>query len=273
MIATDWEFNGFVPSPSGYGSSRSFSSLETNDANTMDIEFMRFREDEEEEEVVSDDINVHGHAKPDLALSRSDSNVSEEDASKFKADHGFRRMVMTPFATDSDVNDDHVGETAGITEQVNAPASRGIKGKGAAGSSRNGPRVCPRVCADCLRTTTPLWRSGPQGPKSLCNACGIRYNKKKRAMIAATAAAAAGSVSYKKRSSNSWKIKSTRTSLETAHGRQIQFSEFYKCHDINNLMQKGLSRLPILIKVERSFGELEQAAASLMAIKFGHPHA
>jgi hypothetical protein len=54
-----------------------------------------------------------------------------------------------------------VGETAGITEHENAPAARAIKGKGTAGSLRNSPRVC----ADCERTTTPLWRSGPQGPK------------------------------------------------------------------------------------------------------------
>ncbi|RDX73250.1 putative GATA transcription factor 22, partial [Mucuna pruriens] len=39
-----------------------------------------------------------------------------------------------------------------------------------------------RVCADCNTTTTPLWRSGPNGPKSLCNACGIRQRKARRAM-------------------------------------------------------------------------------------------
>ncbi|CAN6468588.1 unnamed protein product [Victoria cruziana] len=38
-----------------------------------------------------------------------------------------------------------------------------------------------RACADCQTTKTPLWRSGPQGPKSLCNACGIRYRKRRRA--------------------------------------------------------------------------------------------
>ncbi|KAF3793826.1 Biofilm regulator 1 [Nymphaea thermarum] len=31
-----------------------------------------------------------------------------------------------------------------------------------------------RACMDCQTTRTPVWRSGPQGPKSLCNACGIR---------------------------------------------------------------------------------------------------
>lgn len=35
-----------------------------------------------------------------------------------------------------------------------------------------------RVCSDCNTTKTPLWRSGPCGPKSLCNACGIRRDRK-----------------------------------------------------------------------------------------------
>ncbi|XP_066378244.1 protein CYTOKININ-RESPONSIVE GATA TRANSCRIPTION FACTOR 1-like [Miscanthus floridulus] len=42
-----------------------------------------------------------------------------------------------------------------------------------------------RVCSDCNTTETPLWRSGPCGPKSLCNACGIRQRKARRAMMAA----------------------------------------------------------------------------------------
>ncbi|KAK1437604.1 hypothetical protein QVD17_03398 [Tagetes erecta] len=43
-----------------------------------------------------------------------------------------------------------------------------------------------RVCSDCNTTKTPLWRSGPQGPKSLCNACGIRQRKARKAMAAAS---------------------------------------------------------------------------------------
>jgi len=34
-----------------------------------------------------------------------------------------------------------------------------------------------RVCAHCGTSKTPLWRNGPGGPKSLCNACGIRFKK------------------------------------------------------------------------------------------------
>lgn len=51
-----------------------------------------------------------------------------------------------------------------------------------------------RVCSDCHTTKTPLWRSGPKGPKSLCNACGIRQRKARRAMAAAAAASNGGGV-------------------------------------------------------------------------------
>ncbi|KAG1367560.1 protein CYTOKININ-RESPONSIVE GATA TRANSCRIPTION FACTOR 1 [Cocos nucifera] len=52
-------------------------------------------------------------------------------------------------------------------------------------SSSNFPSSIIRVCSDCSTTKTPLWRSGPQGPKSLCNACGIRQRKARQAMSAA----------------------------------------------------------------------------------------
>ncbi|KAF8116232.1 hypothetical protein N665_0020s0084 [Sinapis alba] len=30
-------------------------------------------------------------------------------------------------------------------------------------------------CTHCETTETPQWREGPSGPKTLCNACGVRY--------------------------------------------------------------------------------------------------
>ncbi|KAF3778267.1 GATA transcription factor 4 [Nymphaea thermarum] len=32
-----------------------------------------------------------------------------------------------------------------------------------------------RRCSHCLSEKTPQWRMGPLGPKTLCNACGVRY--------------------------------------------------------------------------------------------------
>ncbi|KAL5714450.1 hypothetical protein ACHQM5_016413 [Ranunculus cassubicifolius] len=47
----------------------------------------------------------------------------------------------------------------------------------------NGEPLLPRRCANCDTTSTPLWRNGPRGPKSLCNACGIRFKKEERRAI------------------------------------------------------------------------------------------
>ncbi|KAB1218213.1 GATA transcription factor 1 [Morella rubra] len=32
-----------------------------------------------------------------------------------------------------------------------------------------------RKCQHCGAEKTPQWRAGPYGPKTLCNACGVRY--------------------------------------------------------------------------------------------------
>ncbi|XP_015891936.1 GATA transcription factor 15 [Ziziphus jujuba] len=50
-------------------------------------------------------------------------------------------------------------------------------------SSPSQDKDTQRSCTDCRTTTTPLWRSGPAGPRSLCNACGIRYRKKRRDLL------------------------------------------------------------------------------------------
>ncbi|GMH10539.1 hypothetical protein Nepgr_012380 [Nepenthes gracilis] len=37
------------------------------------------------------------------------------------------------------------------------------------------PTQAVRKCLHCEITETPQWRAGPMGPKTLCNACGVRY--------------------------------------------------------------------------------------------------
>lgn len=48
-----------------------------------------------------------------------------------------------------------------------------------------------KACLLCGTTKTPLWRNGPPGPKTLCNACGIRFNKIRTGKRNPTAAEAA----------------------------------------------------------------------------------
>lgn len=38
----------------------------------------------------------------------------------------------------------------------------------------------PTICLECGVGETPEWRRGPQGPRTLCNACGLRYAKRKK---------------------------------------------------------------------------------------------
>ncbi|XP_019191574.1 PREDICTED: GATA transcription factor 21-like [Ipomoea nil] len=85
-------------------------------------------------------------------------------------------------------------------------------------SNHSSSNVVPiRVCADCNTTKTPLWRSGPKGPKSLCNACGIRQRKARRAMAAAAAKAAAAAATGAAESSlNINKAKPTKEKPTTA---------------------------------------------------------
>lgn len=37
------------------------------------------------------------------------------------------------------------------------------------------PNGLVRRCLHCDTDKTPQWRTGPKGPKTLCNACGVRY--------------------------------------------------------------------------------------------------
>ncbi|KAJ0253649.1 GATA transcription factor 18 [Hirschfeldia incana] len=61
-------------------------------------------------------------------------------------------------------------------------------------SNGGGDSLLARRCANCDTTSTPLWRNGPRGPKSLCNACGIRFKKEERRTTSASGNAVVGSI-------------------------------------------------------------------------------
>ncbi|KAF9510209.1 hypothetical protein BS47DRAFT_1300438, partial [Hydnum rufescens UP504] len=44
-------------------------------------------------------------------------------------------------------------------------------------AKKRGPRTTapvPGQCSSCGSRDTPEWRRGPDGPRTLCNACGLR---------------------------------------------------------------------------------------------------
>lgn len=45
---------------------------------------------------------------------------------------------------------------------------------------RRGRAAPPGRCHSCNRIDTPEWRRGPDGARTLCNACGLHYAKLER---------------------------------------------------------------------------------------------
>lgn len=81
---------------------------------------------------------------------------------------------------------------------LNTPIVKKIKKSEGTTTKRRAPMpwvlntvVCPRTghilaagqvppaewCTQCMATSTPVWRAGPFGHKTLCNACGVRWMK------------------------------------------------------------------------------------------------
>ncbi|KAI4334918.1 hypothetical protein L6164_013619 [Bauhinia variegata] len=114
-----------------------------------------------------------------------------------------------------------------------------------------------KTCADCGTTKTPLWRGGPAGPKSLCNACGIRSRKKKRAILGINKGSAEDNKKGK-RSTNGGSSNKLGDSLKQrlmALGREV-------------LMQRSTIERP-----RKRLGEEEQAAVLLMSLSYGSVYA
>ncbi|KAK4794154.1 hypothetical protein SAY86_012148 [Trapa natans] len=118
-----------------------------------------------------------------------------------------------------------------------------------------------KTCADCGTSKTPLWRGGPAGPKSLCNACGIRSRKKKRVIVALSK----GAEDMKKQK------KSTINGLSpnSRNSSKAKFEDPWK-RRLEGLERKirtsSLEASERQQQQRRKLGEVERAAALLMAL-------
>ncbi|KAK8483888.1 hypothetical protein V6N13_144805 [Hibiscus sabdariffa] len=135
-----------------------------------------------------------------------------------------------------------------------------------------------RVCADCNTTKTPLWRSGPRGPKSLCNACGIRQRKARRAM--ATAAAANGTaVAAETTTTPSMKSKVQQKAKRSRDDRVPHFKNKKSKLNFQSQSKKKLcfEDLRIILSKNSDFHGVfpqdeKEAAILLMALSYGLVH-
>ncbi|KAJ3123408.1 blue light receptor, partial [Irineochytrium annulatum] len=72
------------------------------------------------------------------------------------------------------------GVTA-VVASANAAAVNGIAGGGVGNANGNGngngASSAAKKCSNCSTSTTPMWRKGPMGAATLCNACGVKWRK------------------------------------------------------------------------------------------------
>lgn len=120
-------------------------------------------------------------------------------------------------------------------------------------SSEEGQSMEIKRCFDCGTSKTPLWRGGPAGPKSLCNACGIRSRKRRRAML--------GLKPEEKKSKNNSNSSTSSKLGSPLHQRLIEIGR-------EVLMQRST-----VDRQRRQLGEEEQAAILLMALSCGSVYA
>ncbi|KAJ8572822.1 hypothetical protein K7X08_009333 [Anisodus acutangulus] len=138
-------------------------------------------------------------------------------------------------------------------------------------SSGNETTGSTKSCSDCKTTKTPLWRSGPSGPKSLCNACGIKYRKKKRTPIGSTKGA------EKKKE----KLASNCSTDEVSYNKKdkIGNGKDGKLSKVLRVKLMMLGKEVVILQRQRSsmkkprsqrkIGEVERAAFVLMALSCG----
>ncbi|CAM8995039.1 unnamed protein product [Rhodiola kirilowii] len=129
------------------------------------------------------------------------------------------------------------------------------------GSSSSGVdgHLIKKICSDCGTNKTPLWRGGPAGPKSLCNACGIRSRKRRRALLGLNKPE---EEKRNKKTNNNSSI-DEGVSSDTSNSGEVE----KKLR--SNLKLTGLTwKRSTAGKQNRKLGEEEQAAVLLMAMAY-----
>ncbi|ESQ48249.1 hypothetical protein EUTSA_v10021612mg [Eutrema salsugineum] len=156
-------------------------------------------------------------------------------------------------------------------------SSSGSGGGGSCGETK-------RTCVDCGTIRTPLWRGGPAGPKSLCNACGIKSRKKRQAALGtkpeekkkARKSSSSSDLSVEHQNAKN-KINKDDDPKSCSSSKSISSSSSSK--GVSKFLDLGF-KVPVMKRsaVEkkrlwRKLGEEERAAVLLMALSCGSVYA
>ncbi|KAE9609135.1 putative transcription factor C2C2-GATA family [Lupinus albus] len=83
-----------------------------------------------------------------------------------------------------------------------------------------------RRCLHCATDKTPQWRTGPMGPKTLCNACGVRY--KSGRLVPEYRPAASPTFIMTRHSNSHRKVMELRRQKEMIQAQHHQFNQHHQ---------------------------------------------
>lgn len=119
-------------------------------------------------------------------------------------------------------------EQVPVTKPVKPAGSKkkglGLGGVGTIVDPNSGGEV--RKCLHCATDKTPQWRTGPMGPKTLCNACGVRY--KSGRLVPEYRPAASPTFMLTKHSNSHRKVVELRRQKELMRQQQMQHQHQYQ---------------------------------------------
>ncbi|MCD7457363.1 GATA-binding factor 2 [Datura stramonium] len=107
------------------------------------------------------------------------SNFVEDSFSNFPANSVTGTMNLSTTSFHGRSRSKRSRSTSSWTSSLQNPNATTMKNKERAEHTRERSSSMdedvPRRCTHCASEKTPQWRTGPLGPKTLCNACGVRY--------------------------------------------------------------------------------------------------
>ncbi|XP_062022633.1 GATA transcription factor 12 [Rosa rugosa] len=89
-----------------------------------------------------------------------------------------RLLLLTPKESSPESSDVVISEPPSLPPVASSVGKKTLKAAPKKKENPEGGAAVPgdgRKCLHCSTDKTPQWRTGPMGPKTLCNACGVRY--------------------------------------------------------------------------------------------------
>lgn len=138
-----------------------------------------------------------------------------------------RLLALSPTSSESgEIGHNSSGTGTGSSSSNNKTVLLKPKKKEGGENLSHGPDSAGdgRKCLHCSTDKTPQWRTGPMGPKTLCNACGVRY--KSGRLVPEYRPAASPTFVLTKHSNSHRKVMELRRQKEAYRAPQLQPGQF-----------------------------------------------